>query len=360
MNSNSKFYAQSMIADDAIYVSDEARNYSFGHGYFANYFTGIGRFKLFGNVWYFCDAKNDEMVIPVVIEKIKHALLFQQIANGSNGKLFQIAAQFCVIKLGHKRLWALHPYELKIGPCEYFKPQLLAGVNFERWMFGENDDHGELVEMQATLFSTLTSDSSLKHTCEYNPVIKARVPSWLASQALLNPKCFKDCDFFVKCKIIWASLYDGQDFEISEVLAILFPGGDREECPFMKRISIDSCPNPNSNKIALLSPAKIAPKETEDVNNSKPKAKSSKRKSISDRQRRTVFERDGFTCCDCGASPQKNPDVELHVDHRIPVSKGGTNALSNLQTLCKSCNLGKSADFDWKLKNDKSYVVATA
>lgn len=55
-----------------------------------------------------------------------------------------------------------------------------------------------------------------------------------------------------------------------------------------------------------------------------------------------VLQRDNFKCCSCGASPAKNPGVELHVDHIFPWSKGGETVLENLQTLCSKCNLGKS------------------
>lgn len=52
-----------------------------------------------------------------------------------------------------------------------------------------------------------------------------------------------------------------------------------------------------------------------------------------------VLNRDNFTCRYCG---QSAPKVELHVDHIIPVSKGGENSLNNLITACQDCNLGKS------------------
>lgn len=55
-----------------------------------------------------------------------------------------------------------------------------------------------------------------------------------------------------------------------------------------------------------------------------------------------VLQRDRFTCCACGASPATSSGVELHVDHRVPWSRGGDTVLSNLQTLCSVCNLGKS------------------
>lgn len=62
---------------------------------------------------------------------------------------------------------------------------------------------------------------------------------------------------------------------------------------------------------------------------------------ISEKLRYQVLKRDNFKCCACGASPAKDPSVELHIDHIIPWSKGGETTLENLQTLCSRCNLGK-------------------
>lgn len=55
-----------------------------------------------------------------------------------------------------------------------------------------------------------------------------------------------------------------------------------------------------------------------------------------------IMKRDNFKCCFCGASPAKDPSVELHIDHIIPWSKGGETTEENLQTLCSKCNMGKS------------------
>ena len=63
------------------------------------------------------------------------------------------------------------------------------------------------------------------------------------------------------------------------------------------------------------------------------------RKSVSTRRRFEIFKRDGFTCQYCGKRP---PNTILHLDHIIPVSKGGTNQTENLITACIDCNLGKS------------------
>lgn len=80
------------------------------------------------------------------------------------------------------------------------------------------------------------------------------------------------------------------------------------------------------------------------------KIKVSDNKSLTHRTKRDasvklrfdVFKRDNFKCCICGASPAKDINVELHIDHIIPWSKGGETEIDNLQTLCSRCNLGKS------------------
>ena len=75
-------------------------------------------------------------------------------------------------------------------------------------------------------------------------------------------------------------------------------------------------------------------------------AKRRTRREISDRQRFRILVRDGFRCKSCGKSPFAEPDVELHVDHVLPWSKGGETTDYNLETKCKQCNLGKGNAFN--------------
>jgi len=63
------------------------------------------------------------------------------------------------------------------------------------------------------------------------------------------------------------------------------------------------------------------------------------RTGIPPKLRWEVLKRDKYVCQYCGAC---GPDVELEVDHIIPVSKGGKTELSNLKTSCIECNRGKS------------------
>jgi len=65
------------------------------------------------------------------------------------------------------------------------------------------------------------------------------------------------------------------------------------------------------------------------------------RSGLSIKVRFEVFRSDNYRCRICGASAQEG--IRLEVDHKIPVSKGGTDELHNLWTLCFKCNRGKGA-----------------
>lgn len=58
---------------------------------------------------------------------------------------------------------------------------------------------------------------------------------------------------------------------------------------------------------------------------------------LSARKSLEVFARDDYRCVTCGTRE------DLTVDHIHPVSKGGTNDMENLRTLCRSCNSRKGA-----------------
>ena len=59
---------------------------------------------------------------------------------------------------------------------------------------------------------------------------------------------------------------------------------------------------------------------------------------VSSAKRKEVLERDGYRCVYCSADLRTEP---LAVDHKVPVSAGGTNEVNNLQATCRSCNARK-------------------
>ncbi len=66
------------------------------------------------------------------------------------------------------------------------------------------------------------------------------------------------------------------------------------------------------------------------------------REKLNPALRYQILLRDGFACRGCGRSPLNGDKVKLHVDHIMPISRGGKTVPANLCTLCQDCNLGKS------------------
>ena len=56
-----------------------------------------------------------------------------------------------------------------------------------------------------------------------------------------------------------------------------------------------------------------------------------------------IKQRDNYTCCQCGNSIHKEPNLLLEVDHIVPIARGGLTVENNLQTLCWKCNRRKGA-----------------
>lgn len=68
-------------------------------------------------------------------------------------------------------------------------------------------------------------------------------------------------------------------------------------------------------------------------------------RGISQKLRAEVLDRNGFTCQMCGKTPgevdpETNRQVRLHIGHIVDKSLGGEDILSNLRTLCSTCNQG--------------------
>ena len=55
--------------------------------------------------------------------------------------------------------------------------------------------------------------------------------------------------------------------------------------------------------------------------------------------REWLFNRDKHKCLKCGSKDN------LTIDHIVPIHRDGQNKLSNLQSLCRSCNSSKGSNF---------------
>lgn len=70
------------------------------------------------------------------------------------------------------------------------------------------------------------------------------------------------------------------------------------------------------------------------------------RRKLTPSLRYDVMKRDEFKCVLCGR--HASDSVQLHVDHIVPIAKGGKTTFDNLRTLCQDCNLGKRDKYDAK------------
>ncbi len=59
--------------------------------------------------------------------------------------------------------------------------------------------------------------------------------------------------------------------------------------------------------------------------------------------RKYVFDRDKYQCQSCGKTKL---ETELTIDHIMPLARGGSNDISNLHTLCRTCNQKKTDKLD--------------
>lgn len=62
--------------------------------------------------------------------------------------------------------------------------------------------------------------------------------------------------------------------------------------------------------------------------------------------REKIKQRDNYTCCKCGNSIEKEPNLLLEIDHIIPIAKNGMTTEENLQTLCWKCNRSKGSKIE--------------
>lgn len=94
----------------------------------------------------------------------------------------------------------------------------------------------------------------------------------------------------------------------------------------------DSAPLP---EVASESVEREAPVPVDVASMPHAKQLPTRREAIPRAVQREVWQRDGGQCVECGTREK------LCFDHIVPFSRGGSNAVRNLQLLCERCNLSK-------------------
>ena len=56
-----------------------------------------------------------------------------------------------------------------------------------------------------------------------------------------------------------------------------------------------------------------------------------------------LFEKQEGFCVYCGELLYSSFDKDIHIDHKTPISRGGSNDISNIALSCATCNLQKGA-----------------
>lgn len=189
------------------------------------------------------------------------------------------------------------------------------------------------------------------------PTITERFGSWVnfVAEAGLEPtgqvRNVPDAELFAEIERVWISL--GKQPTTTDMKKGIakysldtfmrrFGGWRNALLAFIEYVNADGSNEESGSLIALpLSDTPQAANIGAKVLKSRISAKRTPR-NINLKLRFTVLQQDNFRCRSCGASPAKTPEIELHVDHIVPWSKGGETEISNLQTLCSKCNLGKS------------------
>ena len=65
--------------------------------------------------------------------------------------------------------------------------------------------------------------------------------------------------------------------------------------------------------------------------------------------REYVLQRNKFQCQSCG---KQEKETQLNIDYIVPLAKGGSNDISNLQVLCSRCNRQKKHHFDSRFQRN--------
>lgn len=86
-----------------------------------------------------------------------------------------------------------------------------------------------------------------------------------------------------------------------------------------------------------------------------PRAERPKRMALKKKQWSRILAKSCGSCVYCGFGKDYSADIVIEIDHFVPLSRGGTNAMSNLVAACSDCNAEKS---DMLVEEYRAYLEA--
>jgi len=151
-------------------------------------------------------------------------------------------------------------------------------------------------------------------------------------------KRYTELDYFENLLNVWTH-YGRQPYyrEIDAPPSVISSGGYERRWGKWSSALMAFIEYANSDKPAI----EEIPKKQIAVKSKKSEKENKNRRDIPLGLRYKVLSRDRFRCVKCGNSPASDLQCKLHIDHKIPFSKGGLTTFENLQTTCINCNLGK-------------------
>jgi hypothetical protein len=196
---------------------------------------------------------------------------------------------------------------------------------------------GSKVNFSERIKNIINSNTSFYYAIGQTTVWKMHVIKALTSNEVIEQKLeYLIPSYYTinKPVYIWYLIDDIKDYENRNCLSVLYSSGGNNlenihQIPGNAPWGVYS----NGNEIEHYVP-NIIPRTVNKFATERGKLTSSLRYDI--------LKRDGFRCQICGRKISDDPDLILHVDHIIPISKGGLTIWNNLRTLCQDCNLGKS------------------
>ncbi len=98
--------------------------------------------------------------------------------------------------------------------------------------------------------------------------------------------------------------------------------------------------NPTYHRDTMRKWGRANPDKVQERDNRRHAAKKKSGGRFTAAEWRNLKHRYNYTCLRCG---RREPEIKLTVDHVVPLIKGGSNTIENIQPLCKPCNSAKHA-----------------